>query len=145
MLTTKPILSPGVKFVSGELPFAPSSADIVTSVNVLDKSNRRRDTLGLVCEGREEEGEQGSESPSRTRKIKQSILVNYESGCADSSYSAEDPMKVDRQVGDSDVDMSYIKHSQGNYRSSYRMRGRSGNSPLWKYLIPCRVTQAINH
>jgi hypothetical protein len=50
--------------------------------------------LVLVCEGREK-GEQGSESPSRTRKIKQSMLINYESGCVDSSYSAGDPVMID--------------------------------------------------
>jgi hypothetical protein len=51
--------------------------------------------LDLVREEREE-GEQGSENPSRRRwKRKESMFVNYESVCVDHSYSAKNPVKVD--------------------------------------------------
>jgi hypothetical protein len=56
MLTTKPILSPGVKKVGGLPPFTPLSVVIATAVNGLERSDWRGDSLGLVCEGREKAG-----------------------------------------------------------------------------------------
>jgi hypothetical protein len=59
--------------------------------------------LDLVREGRKKV-EQGSESPSRRRwKIKESMLLNYESICVDSSYSPGNPMNLDLTGGDVDI------------------------------------------
>jgi len=49
--------------------------------------------LGLIRGGREK-GEQGSECLSRrSRKIKESMFVHYESVCVDSSYSTRSPVE----------------------------------------------------
>jgi hypothetical protein len=70
------------------VPFAPSSAVITIAVNGLEEATGNDTLLGLVREERENlNGEQRAESQSQGwRKTKESMFLNYESVCVDSSY-----------------------------------------------------------